>query len=85
MFIDVDLTVVPPAVALRESDDFKMFKLVVRDADHVWVDIDQIKALAGERGEDPEWLKGLDGMIAYAGQNDYIDDQGRMRGHVERE
>ncbi|MBA2517261.1 MAG: hypothetical protein H0V22_08115 [Solirubrobacterales bacterium] len=84
MFIEVDLSVVPPSLALRDSEDFKMFKVVVKDAEHVWVDIDRIKALAGERGQDSDWLKGLEGMIAYAGQHDYIDDQGRMRGHVER-
>jgi len=84
MFIEVDLSVVPPTLALRESDDFKMFKVVVRDAEHVWVEIDQIKALAREQGADPEWVKGLEGMIAYAGQHEYLDDEGRMRGHVER-
>jgi hypothetical protein len=84
MHIEVDLSAVPPALNLRESEDFGMFKLVVRDADHVWVDVDQIKALAGEQGRDPAWLQQFDGMVAYARDHGYLDDEGRMRGHVER-
>lgn len=84
MFIEVDLGTVPPALALRETDDFKMFKVVVRDADHVWVDLDQITALAAECADEPGWRDGLDGMVGYAKEHGYIDDHGRMRGHVER-
>lgn len=84
MHIEVDLSVVPPALALRDSDDFKMFKVVVKDADHVWAELGDITALPGARPDDPAWVEGFEGMVAYAKANDYIDDQGRMRGHVER-
>ncbi|HEY7618602.1 MAG TPA: hypothetical protein VH834_02470 [Solirubrobacteraceae bacterium] len=84
MYIELDTSAVPPALALRESEDFKMFKIVVRDADHVWVELDQIKSLAGEQGNDPGWLQQFEGMVAYAREHGYIDDRGRMRGHVER-
>ncbi|HWI71348.1 MAG TPA: hypothetical protein VNT55_05305 [Baekduia sp.] len=82
MIIDVDLTVVPPAVSLTEADDFKAFKIVTR-GEHGFVARETLVALAGERGSDPAWLERLDAMLAYAASKGWADAAGATRAHVE--
>lgn len=52
------------------------------DGDHVWLDIAGLRALS-PLAEDPEWVTGFDGVIAYAETKGWIDDTGsRVRAHV---
>ena len=81
MIVDVDLSVVPPAVTLLEAEDFKAFKIVAR-GDHGRVDRDTLIALAGARATDPAWVEQLDGMLAYAASKGWTDAAG-TRAHVE--
>jgi len=53
--------------------------------DHVFVDVDALKALAGERAADAEWLAQLDGMLGYAQSKGWVDAEGGVRAHIERE
>ena len=82
MIIDVDLSQVPPAVSLLEPDDFTAFKLVARGA-HAFVDRSTLRALAGERAQDADWLRRLDEMLAYAASKGWADEAGATRAHIE--
>jgi hypothetical protein len=64
---------------IDQSDDLTSLEAVAPS--HVWVTKDEIVSASG-RGDDPEWLKALDGMIAYAQLHGFTDAQGRIRAHV---
>jgi hypothetical protein len=49
----------------------------------VYVDVQALKALAGDRGQDREWLQSFDGMVAYARDHGWTDDTGAIQAHVE--
>ncbi len=52
------------------------------DGDHVWLDIDGLRALSPLAG-DPEWVTGFDSVMKYAETKGWIDDTGsRVRAHV---
>ncbi len=82
MYLHIDPTEVPPAVAVREPDDFTAFKVVVEVPEHAWIVPDVLTALAG-RGDDDAWRQNLAGMLAYAASKGWCDDAGRVRAHVE--
>ena len=82
MYLHIDPTEVPPAVEVREPDDFTAFKVVVEVPEHAWVAPDVLTALAG-RGDDDAWRQNLAGMLAYAASKGWCDDAGRVRAHVE--
>lgn len=50
---------------------------------HVFVDPDRLRRLPGARPDDAEWSASLDGMLAFAGSQGWIDGAGRVRAHVE--
>lgn len=52
------------------------------DGEHVWLDIDRLRALSPLAG-DPEWAAGFDGVMTYAGTQGWIDDSGsKVRAHL---
>ena len=53
------------------------------DEEHVFVRVEALKALAGDRGEDPEWAASLERMLAYASEHGWLDEHGAVRAHVE--
>jgi hypothetical protein len=103
MVIQIDLRGEPPAVDLREPDDFGAFKIVglggendhaqraqalrrigtVREDGHVFISVETLLELAGERAHQPRWLASLDGMQAYARAHEWTDPTGAIQGHVE--
>jgi hypothetical protein len=83
VYVEIDLNVIPPTTVLHEPDDFKSFRLVVRDAEHVHVPVELLKELAGERADDPGWQHGLQMMLDYAQQHGWVSEDG-VRAHVER-
>ncbi|MGW0162074.1 hypothetical protein ACWDUN_22455 [Mycobacterium sp. NPDC003323] len=82
MYLRIDTRVTPPAVEVVEPEDFSAFKVVVLTAAHSWVDPADLTELAG-RTDDPEWRRQLTGMLSYAESKGWLDEQGRIRGHVE--
>ena len=82
MYLRVDTTSTPPSVEVVEPDDFTSFKVVVVTPSHSWVDPAGLAALAGRAG-DPEWEHNLAGMVGYAESKGWLDEQGRIRAHVE--
>jgi hypothetical protein len=82
VYLEIDLSVVPPATVLRDPDDFGSFKVVVLQAEHARVPVESLERLAGERAGDPEWRRGLERMLDYAGQHGWLDDSG-VRAHIE--
>jgi len=83
MYIQLDLTSVPPVVTLHEADDFTAFKVVADLPDHAWVGREALTQLAGPKADDPEWREGLDKMLAYADSKGWTNDAGAIRAHVE--
>jgi hypothetical protein len=75
---------VPPVVEVCEEQDFSRFHVVVAVPSHAWVDPDYLQEVAA-RWEDPEWRERLAGMFAFAHSNDWTDERGRLRAHVEVE
>ena len=100
MRIEIAPTGTGTAIALRDPDDFKSFSVLVRgedparealaslgrasDDDHVYVDPQVLRRLAGERAEDPRWRASLEGMIGFAAEHGWVDAAGFVRAHVER-
>lgn len=83
MYIEVDLSVVPPVSVLHDPDDFRSFRVVIREAEHARVPVEMLEELAGDRAADPEWRHGLEGMLDYARQHGWLDDSG-VRAHIDR-
>jgi hypothetical protein len=83
MYIEIDLSTLPPASVLHDPDDFTSFKIVVRDVDHTRVPVESLKELAGDRASDPDWQRGLEKMLEYAQQHGWLDQTG-VRAHIER-
>lgn len=52
------------------------------DDDHVAVERDAVRALAGERADDPEWRQGFETMVAYAESKGWTVGEA-IRAHVE--
>lgn len=51
---------------------------------HVFVAVDAVRRLAGERAVDPEWEAGFAKMLAYAESKGWMDDSGSaIRAHVD--
>jgi hypothetical protein len=56
---------------------------IARVEEHVWVRIDALRELAGERAT-PAWEASLAGMIEFARSRGWVDDElGAVRAHVE--
>ena len=52
------------------------------DGDHAWINVDAVAALAGDDADD-HWRAGFDGMVAFARDNDFLDDSGSaIRAHL---
>jgi len=56
----------------------------VAGPDHVFVEVELLERLAGERAEDEEWSAQLEAMIEYAKSKGWTDEAGAVRAHVER-
>lgn len=82
MWIDVDCSCIPPLLELREADNFREFKIVVRGGDGV-VPRHVLEGLAGDRASDPVWRAELEKMLAYAESMQWLTADGAIQGHVE--
>jgi len=85
MRIEIDLAVVPPAVALLDAGDMKGFSVRVLPASHTFVDRSALLEMAGERAGDPEWRIEFDAMVAYAQSRGWVREaDGAIRAHIEQ-
>lgn len=50
--------------------------------DHVWLRLERLHALGAARGG-ADWRRGCDGMIDFARSKGWVDDEDRVRAHVE--
>jgi hypothetical protein len=79
-------------------DNFRAFAVVVTgepdlgagldglgavDGDHVFLDPEGVKRLAGERAAG-DWGANFDKMIEFARSKGWVDELGRVRAHIER-
>ena len=56
----------------------------VADDGHVFVAIDAVRRLAGDRAQDPDWSAGLERTIEYARSKGWLDERGEaLQAHVE--
>jgi hypothetical protein len=82
VWIDVDCSIIPPVLELREPDDFKDFKIVVRGVDGL-VPRHVLEGLADGRASDPAWRDEFEKMLAYAKAKGWLTADGAIQGHVE--
>jgi hypothetical protein len=84
MVIEVDLSTVPPGLALREADDMQGFSVSVNRPEHTFVDREQLLAVAADRARDPQWQEGLEAMLAYADSKGWIRGaDGAIQAHLD--
>lgn len=83
MYVEIDLSLVPPVLELREPTDFSAFKVVMKRMDTAGVRVSILRELAGERTEDAKWQGQFDRMLAYAASHNWIRDDGSIEAHVE--
>ena len=83
MYVEIDLSLVPPVLELREPRDFSGFKVVVKRIDSAGVRVSTLRELAGELTDDVEWQDQFERMLAYAASHDWIRDDGSIEAHVE--
>lgn len=81
MLLRIDIRQAPPDVRLLEQEDFGSFKAVVVLGSHTWVAPRTLQELCP--GADATWQARLEGMVAYAQQQGWTDESGRIRAHVE--
>jgi len=62
---------------LGEVGDFS------HDGNHAFIEPAWIRKQVGGLAEDSQWSSGFEAMIAFATQKGWIDEKGRIRGHVE--
>ena len=53
------------------------------DEDHVFVEPDALRALAGARASDPVWAASFEQMVAFAATHGWISEDGAIRAHLE--
>jgi hypothetical protein len=83
-FGDFHVEVSGAAVDTELASVVSKFGRLSDDGAHVFVDVDAIRALAGDRAQDVRWQAAFDGMLAYADAHGWRDADGRVRAHVQR-
>jgi hypothetical protein len=83
MYLEIDLSTVPPKVVLKEPDDFKRFDVVVPDVENTFVSQEELRGLAGDRAEKEEWRQGLEQMLSFAESHGWVADDGSIQAHIE--
>ena len=63
-------------------DSLNQLGKVSADGMHVFVDLDIVNRLAGDLGDDGDWLSGLQKMVEYADAHGWVDQSRRVRAHV---
>ena len=83
VYVEVDLSTVPPGTTLQEPEDLKSFRLVVRSAEHASVAPEELLRLAGSRADAPDWRQQFEAMVEYARAEGWVREDGAIRAHVE--
>lgn len=84
VYVEISLTTVPPTVELKEPEDFKAFKVVVREAEHAWVSPERVAELAADAGASQTWGAEFAAMVDFARSKGWVRDDGAIRAHVEQ-
>lgn len=50
---------------------------------HVYVTVDAVAELAGDRARSSEWRSAFEGMCAYAASKGWVDEFGGIRAHID--
>lgn len=85
MYLEIDLATAPPRCVLHEADVFTELKVVVREAEHAFIDPEALRHLAGAQAHDAGWRESFDGMVSYAESKGWVGADGTLRAHVEVE
>ena len=70
-------------VVATETADLTRLGVVADDGAHVFIAPDTVRELAGD-AVTAEWEERFSGMLGYAASKGWLDDDGRIRAHVER-
>jgi hypothetical protein len=82
MVLEIDLSVVPPGVVLRDVDDFTSLSVALLDAQETWISTEELAQLAGPRSHDDAWRAQFDAMLTYAESRGWLAD-GAVRAHID--
>ncbi len=82
MYVQVDLSTIPPTVAVEEADDLTSLKVVCPRPEHSFVDPEELRRLAG-RADDTAWNEGFGAMVEYARGKGWVDADGALQAHLE--
>lgn len=85
MEIRVVVSDLAPVVTLEEADDFTGFKVVVKVSPDLFVDPDQLLALAADRASNTAWRASFGQMVDHARALGWVNGQGQIQAHVELE
>jgi hypothetical protein len=55
------------------------------NGEDVYLDREELARLAGPKATDEAWRSQFDAMVAYASTKGWVDQEGRIQAHVERE
>ncbi|GHE06989.1 hypothetical protein [Klenkia taihuensis] len=70
------------SLPLRADEVPEQLGWATPDGEHVFVRIEALTQLAGDRAADPDWTAGLDGMLAYARTSGWTSPDGTaVRAH----
>jgi hypothetical protein len=84
MVIEIDLSTVPPGLALSQADDVGSFSVSVNRPEHTFVDRETLLSLAGPSAQDASWQEGLGAMLGYAESKGWIrGSDGAIQAHLE--
>jgi hypothetical protein len=83
LYVEVDLSSLPPTLLLREAEDFAGFKVVIAALDDTKISPDAVRALPTEAPRGDGWDARLERMLAAAAEHGWIAADGAVRAHVE--
>lgn len=73
----------PTATVLHEAEELTSLKAVLRRPKHIYIQVEELRRLAGAHAEDPDWSTGFEQMIAYAEAKGWRREDGAVRVHLE--
>jgi hypothetical protein len=83
MILALDLSVVPPGLALLEADDFTALKVVATRPTETCIAAGALEQLAAEAHEGDGWRTDFARMLAYAESRGWVREDGAVQAHVE--
>jgi hypothetical protein len=83
MYIEVDLSTLPPALLLREVENFRELKVVATAVAETTISPDAMRGMLADEPREEGWDARLEEMIAAAAVHGWVAEDGSVRAHLE--